>query len=67
MRTVILAIIILLLAGCATDQAALRHNMERNCRVEAAVNPAYKVDASVTNQRNVAFDRCMAARGVKAR
>lgn len=67
MNKTILAVAALLLAGCATDQVALRHNTERNCRVEAAVNPAYAVDARVTNQRNVAFDRCMAARGFRGR
>ena len=54
----------LCLAACATQP--LHHNLlslhaERNCRVQAAVAPAYAVDSTGIGLRNVAFDRCMRA------
>jgi hypothetical protein len=54
----------LCLAACATqplDQNLLRLHAERDCRVQAAVAPAYAVDSTGIGLRNVAFDRCMRA------
>jgi len=54
----------LCLAACATrpiDRAALRLHAERDCRVRAAVAPAYALDSTGVGLRNVAFDRCMRA------
>lgn len=52
----------LCLAACASqplDHDLLRLHAERNCRVSAAVSPAYAVDSAGIGLRNVAFDRCM--------
>ncbi|MEW9570719.1 hypothetical protein ABQJ54_03080 [Rhodanobacter sp. Si-c] len=61
----------LCLAACASqplDHDLLRLHAERNCRVRAAVSPAYAVDSTGIGLRNVAFDRCMrAAEIAKAR
>lgn len=54
----------LCLAACATqplDHNLLSLHAERNCRVQAAVAPAYAVDSTGIGLRNVAFDRCMRA------
>jgi hypothetical protein len=52
----------LCLTACASqplDRDALRLHAERDCRVRAAVSPAYAVDSTGVDLRNVAFDRCM--------
>jgi hypothetical protein len=52
----------LCLAACAShplDHDLLRLHAERNCKVRAAVSPAYAVDSTGIGLRNVAFDRCM--------
>jgi len=54
----------LCLAACASqplDHDALRLHAERDCRVRAAVSPAYAVDSTGVSLRNVAYDRCMRA------
>lgn len=61
----------LCLAACATqfiDRDVQRLHTQRNCRVRAAVSPAYAVDSTGVSLRNVAFDRCMRAADIaKAR
>lgn len=57
-----LAITIILLTGCATtpmNRDVLRAHAERNCRVEAATNKAYKVDSTGVDVRNTAYASCM--------
>lgn len=57
----------LCLAACAThplDHNVLRLHAERNCKVRAAVAPAYAVDSTGVGLRNVAFGRCMRAAGI---
>lgn len=57
----------LCLAACASqplDHDILRLHAERNCRVSAAVAPAYAMDSTSIDLRNVAFDRCMRAAGI---
>lgn len=52
----------LCLAACASqpiDRDAQHLHAERNCRVRAAVSPAYALDSTGIGLRNVAFDRCM--------
>ncbi|MFK2875494.1 hypothetical protein [Rhodanobacter hydrolyticus] len=52
----------LCLAACATppiDHDALHWHAVRDCRVRAAVAPAYAVDSTGIGLRNVAFDLCM--------
>lgn len=52
------------LAACAIqpiDREAQRLHAERDCRVRAAVSPAYAVDSTGVGLRSVAFDRCMRA------
>ena len=54
----------LCLAACASqplDRDALRLHAERDCRVRAAVSPAYAVDSTGVVLRNVAYDRCIRA------
>jgi len=54
----------LCLAACAThliDRDVQRLHAQRDCRVRAAVAPAYAVDSTGVGLRNVAFDRCMRA------
>lgn len=58
--------LLLLVTGCVMapiDRTALRQRTERNCRVKAAVSPAYAVDSTGAGLRNVAFDRCMRSAG----
>ena len=61
----------LCLAACATqliDRDVQRLHAERNCKVRAAVSPAYAVDSTGVGLRSVAFDRCMRAADIaKAR
>ncbi|BFI95841.1 MAG: hypothetical protein RSP_13510 [Rhodanobacter sp.] len=57
----------LCLAACATqhlDHDTLRLHAERNCRVRAAVSPAYAVDSTSISLGNAAFDRCLRATGI---
>lgn len=59
----------LCLAACAThpiDHDAQRLHAERDCRVRAAVAPAYAVDSTGIGLRSVAFERCMRTAGFVA-
>lgn len=66
MKTFIAAAVLLTLTACATapmNQDVLRQHAERNCRVDAAVSPAYAIDSTGGGTRNVAFEKCMASKG----
>lgn len=62
-----LAALTLALGACATqplNQDKLRAHAERNCRVEAAVNREYPVDASGrAGATSIAYQACMRRAG----
>ncbi|MBA2077012.1 MAG: hypothetical protein BGP10_07895 [Rhodanobacter sp. 68-29] len=54
------------LAGCAglpLDRATERQHVERNCRVQASMSPAYAIDSTGIGLGNVAYDRCLRTAG----
>ena len=67
-RTAVATLVAAMLASCASapmDRAALRRHAERNCRVQAAVSPAYAIDSTGIGIRNIAYVRCLQAAGFR--
>ena len=66
MKTYLIAIACLAIAACATtpmNRDVLHQHAVRNCRVQAAVSPAYKIDSTGVDTRSSAYSICMRSAG----
>lgn len=66
MKTYLIASACIALAACASapmNRDALHQHAERNCRVKAAVSPAYHIDSTGIDTKSSAYAICMRSAG----